>query len=124
MRSVAVILQILFLVSLLIYIGCEPPSASTVEPSQVAAKPPTRIEKAADAQDYSGYMPAKVDIMPLTELVLAPHAKGSSKLRIYISLLDSFDCQMKSPGVFRFELYEWVSLSAEPGKKSYSLAGH
>ena len=31
-----------------------------------------------------------------------------------VSLLDPFDCQIKSPGVFRFELYEYVQRSAEP----------
>jgi len=113
MRITATISQIVFLLSLLAYIGCEP--------SQATAKPPTHIDKAPDAQGYSGYMPAKVDIMPLTEFVPVPHAEGSSKLRIYVSLLDSFNCQMKSPGVFRFELYEGVSRSAEPKGKRIIL---
>lgn len=129
MRTTATISQTflrvsLFIVSLsnlLAYIGCEPP--------QIVTKPPTRIDKAPDAQGYSGYMPAKVDIMPLTEFVLASPARGSSggepvestKLRIYISLLDSFNCQMKSPGVFRFELYEGVLRSAEPKGKRITI---
>jgi len=106
MRIAAAVLQVFFLVLLLTYIGCEP--------AKVDIKSPTRIDKTTDAQGYSGYAPAKVDIMPLTDFILASETKGSPKLRIYIGLLDSFNCQMKSPGVFRFELYEWVSLSAEP----------
>jgi hypothetical protein len=117
MRTTAAISRIVFLLSLLTYIGCEPPSARrsiSEGGSKVDIKSPTRIDKTTDAQGYSGYMPAKVDIMPLTEFVPVPHAEGSSKLRIYVGLLDSFNCQMKSPGVFRFELYEGVLRSAEP----------
>jgi hypothetical protein len=129
MRTTTVILQVFFLLSLLTYTGCEP--------AKVDTKPSTHVNKASYAQDYSGYTPAKVDIMPLTEFVLASPARGSSggerarpepvervesaKLRIYVSLLDSFDCQMKSPGVFRFELYERVLLSAEPKGKRIIL---
>ena len=121
MKITTVILQVFFLLSFFTYTGCGPPVANTAEPSQVDSKSPTRIDKTSDAQDRSGYAPAKVDIMPLTEFVLAPEAKGSSKLRVYISLLDSFDCQMKSPGVFRFELYEQILRSAEPKGKRIIL---
>lgn len=118
MRVAAAILQIFFLVSLLTYTGCEPPSARRSRGEgrspQIDTKPPAQIDKASDARDFGGYAPAKVDIMPLTEFILTPKAKGSPKLRIYVSLLDSFNCQMKSPGVFRFELYEQVLRSAEP----------
>lgn len=114
MRIAATILQTFFRVSLftvslsnlLAYTGCESP--------QIDTKPTAQIGKASDACDFSGYAPAKVDIMPLTEFILASKAKGSPKLKIYVSLLDSFNCQMKSPGVFRFELYEQVLRSPEP----------
>jgi hypothetical protein len=121
MKIITVILQVFFIISFLVYTGCEP--------QQVGSKPPTHIDKTTDVQDYNGYMPAKVDIMPLTEFILASPARGSSggerveitKLRVYISLLDSFNCQMKSPGVFRFELYEWILRSAEPKGKRIIL---
>ncbi len=114
MKTAVVISQTFFLISffivslsnLLVYTGCEP--------LQVDTKPPTHIDKTTDARDLSGYAPAKVDVMPLTEFVLAPKTGDSPKLRIYVSLLDSFNCQMKSPGVFRFELYERVLRSPEP----------
>ncbi len=125
MRIVAAILQIFFLVSLLTYTGCEPSSARRSRGEgrlpQIDAKPPARIDKTSDGRDFSGYVPAKVDIMPLTEFVLAPEAEGSPKLRIYVSLLDSFNCQMKSPGVFRFELYEQVLRSPEPKGKRVAI---
>ncbi len=118
----------LFIVSLsnlLVYTGCEPPQADIKSPAQTdktsLRRPHVFLSEdrrggasATDAQDFGGYAPAKVDIMPLTEFILAPKAEDSPKLRIYISLLDSFNCQMKSPGLFRFELYEQVLRSPEP----------
>jgi hypothetical protein len=113
MKITTVILQAFFLLSLPIYIGCEP--------SQAGSNPLPHVNKTADTQDYSGYMPVKIDIMPLTDFILASPARGSSKLRIYVSLLDSFDCQIKSPGVLRFELYEQVLRSPEPKGKRIIL---
>ncbi len=62
---------------------------------------------------YSRYAPAKVNIMPLTEFI---SAGGTQQVEIkpYVSLLDSFGSQIKSPAVFRFELYQRVLRSAEP----------
>lgn len=60
----------------------------------------------------SEYGPAKVDITPLTEF--AGDGEKSSKIKVYVSLLDAFDCQIKAPAVFRFELYDRVPLSADP----------
>ncbi|MDD5326485.1 MAG: hypothetical protein PHY02_01570 [Phycisphaerae bacterium] len=60
------------------------------------------------------YDPAKVDIMPLTEFA------GAGKIKVYVSLLDAFDCQIKAPAIFRFELYDKVPRSAEPkGKRIF-----
>jgi hypothetical protein len=36
-------------------------------------------------------------------------------------LLDSFDCQIKTPGIFRFELYKYVRRSAEPKGKRIAI---
>lgn len=86
--------------------GCRPPAP----PSQVS------VERNSDSEGpfaYACYMPAKVDIMPLTELVTAGGTQGS-QIRLYVSLLDAFGSQTKAPAVFRFELYEYVQRSAEP----------
>jgi len=61
---------------------------------------------------YALYAPVKVDIMPLTELVSLGESQRP-KLNLYVSLLDQFGSQIKSPGVFRFELYEYMQRSAE-----------
>lgn len=68
---------------------------------------------------YTSYVPVKIDIMPLTEFVDDGDAQ-QSKIDIYISLIDPFGSQIKSPGVFRFELYEYIKRSAEPkGKRAF-----
>ena len=101
MKAVAVIAQIFFFVLLLVEAGCGPMSADLLAPT------------GSDPNLFSAYTPVKVDIMPLTEFITTADAEGVSQLKVYVSLLDSFDCQVKSPGVFRFELYEYVQRSGE-----------
>ncbi|UCE99762.1 MAG: hypothetical protein JSV82_01465 [Planctomycetota bacterium] len=62
----------------------------------------------------ASYMPVKVHIMPLTEFTRPGDGGEMSGIKAYVSLLDEFDCQIKAPVVFRFELYEYVQPSAEP----------
>jgi hypothetical protein len=84
--------------SLLLFVaaGCEP------------AKPKLSSD---DLNRLADYGPVKVDILPLTEFA----ASGGGKIiKAYVSLLDAFNSQIKSPAVFRFELYNKVPLSAEP----------
>ena len=54
--------------------------------------------------------------MPLTEFISVDDAR-QAKIKIYVSLLDTFGSQIKSPVTFRFELYEYVQRSAEPKGK-------
>jgi len=62
---------------------------------------------------YSHFAPAKINIMPLTEFISSNDARQAN-IHPYVSLLDSFGSQIKSPCVFRFELYQRVQRSAEP----------
>jgi len=62
---------------------------------------------------YSHFAPAKISIMPLTEFI-NPGGTRQANMNLYVSLLDSFGSQIKSPCVFRFELYQRVQRSAEP----------
>ncbi len=75
----------------------------------------TDLSPKADSgfNQLSAYGPVKLDIMPLTEFIAGDDEKPS-KIKVFVSLLDSFDCQIKTPAVFRFELYERVPRSAEP----------
>lgn len=70
---------------------------------------------------YAGYTPAKVEILPLTELVGGGEKSKISAIKAYVGLLDGFDCQIKSPAVFRFELYNKVERSAEPKGKRIEI---
>lgn len=100
MKVVAVIMQMFLL--LLGGAGCEPAN--------------TELSPKADSgfNQLSEYGPVKVDIMPLTEFTGAGNGEKPSKIKVYVNLLDAFDCQIKTPAVFRFELYDRVPLSAEP----------
>jgi hypothetical protein len=66
------------------------------------------------------YAPAEIDIMPLTRFA-GVGSSEPSKMELYVSLLDSFGSQIKAPGVFRFELYEHVSRSAQPKGRRVSI---
>ncbi len=109
MRVVAVVLQVFFFVFLLVEAGCE--------------QPPRRSELPANADSsfnsfstYTRYASEKIDILPLTEFVDVGDAE-QSQINLYVSLSDSFGSQIKSPGIFRFELYERVLRSSEPKGK-------
>jgi len=86
---------------------------------QVGPPPVDEAENAVSA--YTLYGPASIDIMPLTEIASAEGGEATSQLKAYISLLDSFGCQVKAPGVFRFELYEYEPRSPEYKGKRASI---
>jgi len=60
----------------------------------------------------SRYAPVKVNIMPLTKFEKANQKQ--TQIHVYVSLLDYFGSQIKSPNTLRFELYEKVQLSTQP----------
>jgi len=110
MKTAGVTAQILFLVLLFVVAGCEPPQVGVKR-----LEPPHKADNDCnEASIYARYVPAKVDIMPLTEYAGVSNTAEEPRIKVYVSLLDSFGYQMKSPGVFRFELYERVPRSAEP----------
>jgi hypothetical protein len=59
------------------------------------------------------FAPVKIGILPLTELSSPSGASQSTKLRAFVTMLDSFGSQVKAPGVLRFELYEYIPRSAQ-----------
>ena len=66
------------------------------------------------------YAPERIDIPPLTEYVPADQTH-QPRIDLYVSLLDPFGSQIKSPGIFRFELYEHVQRSAKPKGKRLAM---
>jgi hypothetical protein len=101
MKAVGVIFQVFFFVLLLVGAGCEPVTSES-------------LSKVEQLSAYARYTPVKIDIIPLTEFIHAGDDEEASQIKAYVSLLDAFDCQIKTPGVFRFELYERIRRSAEP----------
>jgi len=117
MKTNGVTARIVFLVLLVVAVGCEPPQVGIKK-----AEPPLKsVNDCNEVFFYAPYTPVKIDILPLTEYTGGSNAGGESKIKVYVSLLDSFGYQMKSPGVFRFELYERVPRSAEPRGKRISI---
>ena len=106
MKSVAVIAWVFFFAFLLTQVVCESTRPEAEQPGQVG--------KDFNISDYSGYTAVKIDIVPLTEFIRPKDAQGPTGITVYLSLLDPFGCQIKSPGIFRFELYEKARGSAEP----------
>ncbi|MHC4363027.1 MAG: hypothetical protein ACYSTZ_09380 [Planctomycetota bacterium] len=70
---------------------------------------------------HSPYAPAEVSMLPLTRFVSGGAEEGMLRIEAYVSLVDSFDCQIKAPGSFRFELYEYVERSSDPKGKRIAL---
>jgi hypothetical protein len=100
--------------------GCDQPQADTPAVGQPAKQEAVQTSgDAAKTQEPlpivpTGFGPARICILPLTEL---PNSTGSSQavvLNAYVSLVDAFGVQIKAPCTVRFELYRYVPRSAEP----------
>jgi len=53
------------------------------------------------------FSPAKVEVLPLTELIAGSgEASSGCRINLYLSLVDRFGSQVKAPAIFRFELHE------------------
>lgn len=106
MRAMPILSRILFLVFVLGQVSCEQQAVNDQLTSKADASP--------DLSAYTGYAPSRIDITPLTEVVRTGDAENGSTITVYVSLLDSHDSQIKSPGIFRFELYEYAQRSSDP----------
>jgi hypothetical protein len=83
--------------------------------TKVRAPAEKKIQQTTDSQKtaiYLKYLPVKIDILPLTGQAKSDDPE-KPRLNIYVSLLDSFGSQLKSPCVFRFELYQRLQRSAD-----------
>jgi len=99
----------LFLLLLPFFFGCPSPPQDTAPPA-----PRPRDVNIADSASVIiwDFAPAKVEIMPLTQITVTDDGRIGN-LVVYLSLIDSFNCQQKWPAVFRFELYHRVFRAAE-----------
>lgn len=105
MKALTYLLPMFVAACFLFVAGCES--------SDAVPKGQTSTGAAAPVPRYTGYVPAKVSIMPLTEFVRPGGDQNGSVVRAYVGLLDAFGSQIKAPVVFRFELYEHLQRSSE-----------
>lgn len=97
----------LFILFLLFFSGCDNPNTPTGRITEVERSQSNKISV------YAEYSPEKIDILPLTEYIIDKEAQ-QGEIRLFVSLLDAFGSQIKSPCTFRFELYPKVQRSSDP----------
>ena len=108
MKKIVCLTKMLFLIALLSALGCEPTETTP------QTKPYTATSK------HFSYDSAKIDVLPLTGFTF-DKTEDKNLLKVYISLLDQFNSQIKSPGTFRFELYEKLKRTADPKGKRLAI---
>jgi hypothetical protein len=113
MKTMRITIITLLFISLLLLTGCET-SQNGTKRMETTSK---TITDCNEVFVYASYTPVKINILPLTEYADVGSQSGGTGVEIYVSLSDSFGSHIKSPGTFRFELYERIPRSAEPKGK-------
>jgi hypothetical protein len=128
MKHILLSPKLLLIITVVLIVGCQQ-QAAVREPDSQSPKenlPKENPRVTSNVPDtagvYSAYAPVKIEILPLTEFVGNKSSGQISRLNVYVSLLDSFSCKVKSPGIFRIELYEFVQRSAEPKGQRLSFS--
>lgn len=68
---------------------------------------------------YSQYHPENIKISPLTSIV---KTNGNNiNLRVYVNMLDSIGLQVRSPAIFRFELYQNLQRTSDTKGKRIAI---
>ena len=84
--------------------GCEPDGGPAMSPK---GSIPASIARS--------YAPERIRIIGLTDIIgTTALSLNVARLNIYVDLLDAYGSRIKSPGTFRFELYEFVPRSSDP----------
>jgi hypothetical protein len=92
--------RIVVLAAMFPLLGCQPQTAS----NSAASESPSRSDPCW------GYQAADIRIVGLTGFA----EDRSSRLEVVVELLDAFGSRIKSPVVFRIELYEYQPRSNDP----------
>jgi hypothetical protein len=85
-----------------------------------STQPPGAVSSPGPFHEYTPctrFGPARIDVLPITSISQASASDGDSTITVYVCLLDAFDSQIKSPVVFRFELFQHIQRSADPKGK-------
>ena len=91
--------------------GCGEPQVYVPPPPRQVIQKREPVESVATIP--AGFAPAKINILPLTELNGSSTGGQNATLKVYVVLLDAFGSPIKAPGVLRFELYEHIQRSAQ-----------
>ncbi len=89
-------------VPLLIFCGCEQAAVS---------RKPVNLE---GNSLIAAYFPHSVRMTSLTEFVRPEEQIETPVIKVQVDMLDSFGNRIKSPAIFRFELFSYVPRSAQP----------
>jgi len=103
----------LLAISLLVGSGCETQPQVATPTAQQSTAPRTGASDPSASTIPSGFGPAKISILPLSEITGASGAALDAKLDVYLALLDAFGSSIKAPCTLRFELYEYIRRSAQ-----------
>jgi hypothetical protein len=104
---------LLFFILLLLFSpGCDPQTGGI-------AQSPKSDNIFGRSASFADYTPQTIEIMPLTGFVT--DKEDVTRINVFVSMLDVFNSQLKSPAVFRFELYERIQYSTEPKGKRIKM---
>jgi hypothetical protein len=95
------------LLFVIVLTGCNPPQQTKMP-----------VNQTQNVCLYDGFEPVRIEILPLTEIT---RPGKEHKINVFVSLFDTFGCSQKWPAVFRFELYEHITRSAEPTGRRIQL---
>ena len=107
MKKIILSAKLLFISALAFYAGCGGSNSGPVFPISFT-------------QPDGRFGPARIDILPITTLTAASDSSRNTTINVYVSLLDSFDSQIKAPATLRFELFQQQQRSTDPkGKRLF-----
>lgn len=112
--------SVIFCVLFVFLGGCEE-TRQSIPPAPVAPDGPTAatVVKTLIETRYA-FVPVRIKIIKLTDFTDTDPATITPGLKVYVELLDEFGSQLKAPGSFRFELYNYLPRSAESkGKRIF-----
>jgi len=100
-----------FVVMLFISVGCEPEYSPPARPA---------TETITECETLKAYQPVKAVFLPLSDVRPSDKPTDPDTITAYVALQDSAGSAVKAPAIFRFELYQFRPLSADPkGKRLY-----
>ena len=89
---------------MMLSIGCES-EVNQTSPAPLKEAPPRSVR---------AFAPVRIQIIALSDITASNASLNEARVSAYVDLLDAYDSQLKAPGSFRFELYEYIQRSSDP----------